>query len=115
MAENEESNLPGMECCIFRDLDKKTLNFLNKSREFKSLKKGEFIYQEGASPTGVYCIHEGHIKAFKVGSDGKEQIIYLAKPGDLIGWQQLTCEDPYSTSAVALEPVTVSHIPREIF
>ncbi|MBX9852212.1 MAG: Crp/Fnr family transcriptional regulator [Cytophagaceae bacterium] len=115
MEERGERDLPGLECCIFKDLDTKSLNVLNKAREIATLKKGDYVYREGNLPTGVYCVHEGHIKAFKVGSDGKEQIIYLAKPGDLIGWQQLTCDDPYSTSAVALEKAVVSHIPREIF
>lgn len=105
----------GVECSIFKDLDKKVLNELNKVREFRDLKKGDYVYTEGSEPTGVFCIHEGHIKSFKIGSDGKEQIIYLAKPGDLVGWQQLACTDPYSTSGVALEKAIVSHIPKDVF
>lgn len=115
MAKKEENNLPKVECSVFKDLDNKTLNEINRAREYRILKKGEYVYSEGEIPSGVFCVHEGHVKAFKIGSDGKEQIIYLAKPGDLIGWQQLTCSDPYSTSGVALEKVVVSHISKDEF
>lgn len=115
MDNKEEKSFVGLECSLFKDLDKKSFNKLNKAREHRSYKKGEELYTQGKKPEGVFCIHEGHVKAFKIGSDGKEQIIYLAKPGDLIGWQQLTCNDPYTTSAVALDKVQASHIPREIF
>lgn len=111
----EENSFKGLECTLFKDLDQQSFDKLIKEREYRSYKKGEALYSQGEDPTGVFCIHEGHVKAFKIGSDGKEQIIYLAKPGDLIGWQQLTCNDPYTTSAVALDKVYASHIPKGLF
>lgn len=115
MDNKEGKSASGLECSIFKDLDQETLNKLENARDYKEYKKGEYLYKEGNVPTGVFCIHDGHVKSFKIGSDGKEQIIYLGKPGDLIGWQQLTCNDPYTTSGVALEKVTASHIPRDMF
>lgn len=115
MDNQEGKSFVGLECTLFKDLDKKTFNKLNKAREYRLYKKGENIYTIGEIPKGVFCLHEGHVKAFRIGSDKKEQIIYLAKPGDLIGWQQLTCSDPYTTSGVALEKVQVSHIPKALF
>jgi CRP/FNR family transcriptional regulator len=115
MDKKDDKNSLQVECSVFKDLDKHTLKELNEIREFRTLKKGDYVYSEGENPSGVFVVHEGHVKAFKIGSDRKEQIIYLAKPGDLIGWQQLTCSDPYSTSGVALERVVVSYIPKEYF
>jgi CRP/FNR family transcriptional regulator len=113
MKDNSKPNISNFS--IFADLDEKTLRFLNREREIRVLKRGDRIYEEGTSPTGIFCVHEGHVKAIKTGSDGKEQIIYLSKPGDIIGWQQIACDDPYSTSGVALENVVVSHIPKDKF
>lgn len=115
MNTNEGQSFKGLECSLFKELDEKSFKKLDKAREYRFYKKGEYLYNQGHAPTGVFCVHEGHIKAFKIGSDKKEQIIYLAKPGDLIGWQRLTCNDPYTTSAVALDQVHVSHIPQEVF
>ncbi|MFN3402814.1 MAG: Crp/Fnr family transcriptional regulator [Cytophagaceae bacterium] len=115
MEENINFQFEGTECSLFKDLDEDRLNQLNKIRQIKVLKKGDFIYTEGSVPNSVFALHSGHIKAFKIGSDGKEQIIYLSKPGDLVGWQQLTCNDPYSTSAVALERAVISEIDKAEF
>ncbi|MFL5730264.1 MAG: Crp/Fnr family transcriptional regulator, partial [Cytophagaceae bacterium] len=80
-----------------------------------TLKKGDFLFSEGQKPEGVFCIHEGHVKTFKNGSDGKEQIIHLAKAGDLVGWQHILCEDPYSASTMALDKVSASHFSNDVF
>lgn len=111
----DKSGFLGEESAIFKELKPKALNEINRLREFRYLKKGDKVFSEGETPKGIFGIHQGHIKAFKSGSDRKEQIIYLGKPGDIIGWQQLTCDDPYTTSAVALEKSLVSYISKEDF
>lgn len=111
--ERKMGGFPGIECAIFKELKFSSLKHVYKSREYRSFKKGEYIFTEGEIPEGVFCIHEGHVKIFRC--QKKEQIIYLTKPGDLIGWQQLACDDPYSTSAVALEKTTVSFINKKDF
>lgn len=103
----------GVECLLFESLRISSIKRINKQREFRTYKKGEQIFAEGTIPQGVYCIHEGHVKIF--GAEKKEQIIYLGKPGDLIGWQQLACDDPYTTSAVALEKCLISFISKKEF
>jgi CRP-like cAMP-binding protein len=113
--ERHNSHLPLTECSLFSNLNPEDLKKINQIRDFRYLKKGDKLFSEGDIPLGIYCIHEGHIKCYKIGSDGKEQIIYLCKPGDIIGWQQLNCSDPYTTSAVSLEKALVSFIKKEDF
>lgn len=78
-------------------------------------KKGETIFREGAYASGVYCINAGKIKLAMSGDEGKEQIIRLAKPGDIIGYKALLSGDRYSATATALEDCNICFIPREIF
>lgn len=73
------------------------------------------VFHEGGKPTGLYCINSGKIKIAKLGSDGKEQIVRLAKPGDLIGYRALMADSNYSASAVALEDAVICFIPRSQF
>jgi len=63
----------------------------------------------------MHCVHQGKIKITKAGGDGKEQIIRLAKTGDVLGFRALLAGGQHSTSAVALETCVICHIPRADF
>lgn len=75
---------------------------------------GQTIFSEGSRPTGLYCVHEGRVKITKSGSDGKEQIIRLVRPGDVLGYRALVANSAHATSAVALSDCSVCLIPKLI-
>jgi len=77
--------------------------------------KGEIIFREGAYPTGIFFIIAGMAKKFKTDKEGKEQIIYVANAGELIGYHAILEEERYPDSAAALEESKVGFIPREDF
>ncbi|QKG53951.1 Crp/Fnr family transcriptional regulator [Hymenobacter sp. BRD67] len=76
---------------------------------------GQVIFREGNRSAGLYCVHEGKIKLAKLGGDGKEQIIRLARSGDVLGYQELVSDTSHSLSAIALSSCTVCLIPRQVF
>lgn len=78
-------------------------------------KKGQIIFQEGANPYGIYCINTGKVKLSHSGDEGRDQIIRLVKPGDLIGYKALISNEPYTATATVLEDSAVCFIPRDIF
>ncbi|MBN9299516.1 MAG: Crp/Fnr family transcriptional regulator [Filimonas sp.] len=78
-------------------------------------KKGQVLFNEGASPFGVYCISSGKVKLSHLGDDGKEQIVRLLRDGDLLGYRALLSGERYTASAVALEDTHVCFIPKELF
>lgn len=78
-------------------------------------KKGETIFREGAYPAGIFYITHGKVKKYKVDKDGREQIIYVANTGELIGYHAILSEDRYPDAAAALEESTIAFIPREDF
>lgn len=77
--------------------------------------QGQVIFHEGANPIGLYCINAGKVKIIKTASDGKEQIVRFAKPGDFLGYCSLLAGQPYPVSAVALEDATVCLVPKPMF
>ena len=77
--------------------------------------KGEIIFREGAFPSGIFFIISGMAKKFKADKDGREQIIYVANAGELIGYHAILEEDRYPDSAAALEESKVGFIPKEDF
>ncbi len=80
-----------------------------------SYKKGETIFRQGAYAAGVYCINAGKIKLSMMGDEGKEQIIRMAKPGDIIGYKALLSGEKYNATAIAIEDTNICFIPKEIF
>jgi CRP/FNR family transcriptional regulator len=78
-------------------------------------KKNQSLFLEGSYPRGVFCINEGKIKIFKRGYEGKEQIIQIAKGGDLVGFRAMFSEDVYKVSAETLEECNICFISREDF
>lgn len=97
-------------CCRGIELEQ-----LSATKSCYAYKKGQLIFHEGGKPSGLYCIHSGKIKIAKMGSDGKEQIVRLAKPGDVIGYRALMADTNYSASAIALDDAVICFIPRSQF
>ncbi|QNK61013.1 Crp/Fnr family transcriptional regulator [Pedobacter sp. PAMC26386] len=77
--------------------------------------KGEIIFREGVVPSGIFYIHHGMVKKYKVDQTGKEQIIYVANKGELIGYHAVLSEERYPDFAAALETSTISFIPKDDF
>jgi CRP/FNR family transcriptional regulator, polysaccharide utilization system transcription regulator len=106
------------EQCIVRQLS--SLKVLSKDELLKmsecktsyTIKKGESIFDEGETTNGIYCIKEGVCKLSKLSSNGKDQIVKLVKPGELLGQRSVISEEPTNLSAIALEDMEVCFIPK---
>jgi CRP/FNR family transcriptional regulator, polysaccharide utilization system transcription regulator len=113
--------IPGCDNCysckdsVFGVLERKELEALNKHKSYHYYKKGLFIFYEGNEPDGIYCIYDGNVKISKIGDDGREQILRLARPGSFLGYRALLCNDKYNASAMALEDTHVCFFPKEFY
>jgi CRP-like cAMP-binding protein len=77
-----------------------------------TIKKGEPLFEEGETVNGVYCVKEGVCKMTKLSDNGKDQIVKLAKPGELLGQRSFISEEAVNLSAIALEDMEVCFIPK---
>ena len=77
-----------------------------------TIKKGEPIFEEGEVINGIYCVKEGVSKLSKLSENGKDQIVKLVKPGELLGQRSMISDEPANLSAVALEDMEVCFIPK---
>jgi CRP/FNR family transcriptional regulator, polysaccharide utilization system transcription regulator len=106
------------EQCIVRQFS--SLKALTKEELIKmadcktsyTIKKGEPIFEEGEITKGVFCIKEGVCKLSKLSANGKDQIVKLVKPGELLGQRSMISDEPANLSAVALEDMEVCFIPK---
>jgi CRP-like cAMP-binding protein len=100
---------------ILAALSPEDFNMLTANQIEQVYKKGEIIFREGAHPFGIFYIINGKAKKYKINNDGKEQIVYVANTGELIGYHAVLSEDRYPDSAAALEESVIGFIPKDDF
>ena len=100
---------------MFETLCKAQLSEISDNKSCTFYRKGQILFHEGTRPLGVFCINAGKVKVYKLGYDGKEQIVNVAGRGGLLGYKALIAEEPYSVSAETLEDCTICFLPRQSF
>jgi CRP-like cAMP-binding protein len=100
---------------ILAALSPEDFDLLTLNQTEQVYKKGEIIFREGAYPSGIFYLTSGKAKKYKIDGEGKEQIIYVANTGELIGYHAILSEDRYPDSAAALEESTIAFIPKDDF
>lgn len=108
-------NTEGLEKFMFEAKNIEDLKKLSNDRKIKSFKKKEIIYNENSHPNCIYFLSKGKVKTIRNNTEGKELITGLYNEGDFFGYLALLENEAYSDSAVALEEVEVSIIPKEDF
>lgn len=76
--------------------------------------RGEALFEMGQYPNGMHCVNTGHIKLVRYSPEGREQIIRFAGAGDALGYASLLTGQPYSITAIAVDPTTVCFIPSDL-
>ena len=100
---------------LFSDLPETQLCTISDHKNLISHRKGQILYYEGTKPLGIFCINSGVVKIYKTASNGKEQIIHIAKAGEMVGFRAMFTEEPYKVGAEALEESNICFIGKEDF
>lgn len=72
--------------------------------------KGQIIYRDIDEPNRMKLLIYGKVKVFKMGIGGRNQIIRVVKPMQFFGFRAYFAEEPYMTSAMALEDSTIAYV-----
>ncbi len=100
---------------ILKDLPQESTLLLEKNMTTHTYKKGDILFREGSHPTGIYFIKKGKAKKFTTDKEGIEQIFYVCRSGELLGYHSLICGERYTDSAAALEESVISFVPKDDF
>ncbi|TAL62319.1 MAG: Crp/Fnr family transcriptional regulator [Bacteroidetes bacterium] len=117
----ERSQIPLCEKC--KNLNNSSFCILNRTEQerlsqyktYNVYKKGQVVFYEGNQPQGLYCIYSGKVKIHKLGDDGKDQIVRLAKTGNVIGYRALLSADNYYATATTLENTVICFFPKAVY
>ena len=100
---------------IFCEINDEDISSLNANKGCAFYKKGQMIFKQGTTPHGIYVLYSGKVKLFQLSENGREQIVRMTKPGDVIGYRALIGNEKYSASAETLEESNICFIPKELF
>lgn len=91
--------------------------FVNLFHQGKKLTfgKGEFIVKPGMSPSGIFYIARGLIKAYDITKYGDENLLIIRKPGEVIGLTHAISGRDRQIMYTALTPVTVFFVEHTTF
>ncbi|MBE9467277.1 MAG: Crp/Fnr family transcriptional regulator [Bacteroidetes bacterium] len=97
---NDENN-------IFNVLSTNEKSTLLNNHILSSYKRNNIIFKEGEIPNSILLLIEGKVKILKKGIGSRSQILRMTKPIDIIGYRALLADEPYISSAVALEDTII--------
>ncbi|HEX5708598.1 MAG TPA: Crp/Fnr family transcriptional regulator [Pyrinomonadaceae bacterium] len=92
---------------LFGELDEKTLRALAGRAVERAYAREELLFLAGEEARGLYVIAEGAVRAFRVGLDGREQVIHVERAGATVAELPVFDDGPYP-STVAAEEETVA-------
>jgi CRP/FNR family transcriptional regulator len=99
----------------FRNLPPRDLSRLAAFCTYLPLASGEVLFREGEEAALFYVVASGRLKVFKHSAEGRELIIKVMGPGDLVGEAAALAGVPYPASAQALEKAAAVQVPRADF
>ena len=73
----------------------------------------QVLFHEGAAAAGLYIVCHGAVKIYQSDRFGRDYILAIARPGDLLGEVGAGDRDTYSTSAEAMVETQASFLGRD--
>lgn len=103
---------PGTFLDMIDDVDRSALASAARRRRYP---KGEALFNEGNRSERIMILLEGRAKVARATEDGREALLALRGPGDLLGEMSAFDGEPHSASATALEDCEVLVLTTEEF
>lgn len=100
---------------IFNHLDVSEMNEIVKTTHSVTHPRGDTIYHAGDRSDGLYIVHKGRVKIYRLSDNGKEQLVRILKPGDFTGELSLFSESVHDAYAEAMETVELCVMGRDDF
>jgi len=92
---------------LFGGLDDAQQVSLQQKMGHTTLRRGETLFDEGDLGDRLYIVTEGKVKLGHTSSDGRESLLAVLGPGEIIGELTLFDPGPRSTTATAVSPASL--------
>lgn len=98
---------------LFGGLEEPELRALADRAVEQALARGEILFLAGDPARGLFVIVEGSVRAFRVSSDGREQVIHVERAGATIGEVPVFDEGNYPSTVAGEEDCRLLFISRD--
>ena len=100
---------------LFSSLDERELDRLIQSTTTRRLAAKEVLFRKGDSGNQLFWVLTGTLKVTGVGTDGKDVVFRLMRPGEVVGEIALLDGEPRSATVAAVEATTLVTLHRRDF
>ena len=98
---------------LFGGLDDAQQVSLQQKMGHTTLRRGETLFDEGDLGDRLYIVTVGKVKLGHTSSDGRESLLAVLGPGEIIGELTLFDPGPRSTTATAVSPASLLFLEHE--
>jgi CRP-like cAMP-binding protein len=98
---------------LFADLNEQDFNLIHAPIDDLVYQSGHSLYDESDKAIGVFTLRKGLVKLVRVTTDGRERVVRVLFPGDVVGLEALATGH-FDSQAVALSEVSVCRIPLDV-
>ncbi|MFD1505390.1 Crp/Fnr family transcriptional regulator [Georgenia yuyongxinii] len=98
---------------LFEALDEQDQAALRSLMSETSLRRGETLFNEGDPGDRLYILTEGKVKLGHTSPDGRENLLAVLGPGELLGELTLFDPGPRSTTATAVAPTRLLELEHQ--
>jgi CRP-like cAMP-binding protein len=96
------------------ELPAQDLRVLADGAEVRKAVRGTPLFSEGQAAEGLFVVRTGEVKLLKSGRDGREQILYLARPGRPVVEGVRFDGGKYAASALAMRAASALLLPNAL-
>lgn len=97
---------------LFRDLNEKEMEELDRVTSMTTCARGRIFYTPGETGEVLFLLKRGRVQIYRLSVDGKKLVITTLAPGTLFGEMALIGQGMYNTFAEAVEPCTLCAMSR---
>jgi CRP/FNR family transcriptional regulator len=102
-------------CQLFCGLPSEDVEAIAAFSTVRALAKDDYLFHEGDAAEGFYVVQRGALNVHRVSAAGKEQIIYVFRPGESLAEAALASATGYPASARAIDASSVVVVPKAPF
>ena len=100
---------------IFCNLPDRVLKVLERIKITSEFPKGATLFREGETVQGVHIICYGHAKLSAMSSEGKQVILRVVEPGEIVGLNGILSDKKYHATVETAEVTQTNFIRRDDF
>lgn len=98
---------------LFADLNEQDFGEIHTPIDDMVFAADASLYTEGQTALGVFTLRKGMVKLVRATADGRERIVRVLRPGDVVGLEALATAR-YDSEAIALVEASLCRIPLAV-